>query len=81
MEHAADGDNVVLDSDVILDEAHGNIIKVPKGHLAVINGLEGFIVVENGDTLLICPREDSSALIRKYSAEVEMRRNATEGHI
>lgn len=73
VEHKMDGDNVVLDSDVILDDAHGNIIKVPKGHLAVINGLSGFIVVEKGDTLLICPREDSSALIRKYSAEVEIR--------
>lgn len=75
VEHTNSGDNVVLDSDVILDKAHGNIIKVPKGHLAVINGLEGFIVVENGDTLLICPREDSSALIRKYSAEVEIRQS------
>ncbi len=67
------GDNVVLDSDVILDNAHNNIIKIPKGHLAVINGLNGYIVVEKGDTLLICPKEDSSALIRKYSAEVEIR--------
>lgn len=73
VEHTNNGDNVVLDSDVILDNARGNIIKVPKGHLAVINGLEDFIVVENGDTLLICPRKDSSALIRKYSAEVEIR--------
>ncbi len=75
VEHTNKGDNVVLDSDVILDNARGNIIKVPKGHLAVINGLEGYIVVENGDTLLICPREDSSALIRKYSAEVEIRKS------
>ena len=67
------GDNVVLDSDVILENSHDDIIKVPKGHLAVINGLDGYIVVEKGDVLLICPREDSSALIRKYSAEVEMR--------
>lgn len=73
VEHKVEGDNVVLDSDVILDDAHGNIIKIPKGHLAVINGLNGYIVVEKGDTLLICPREDSSALIRKYSAEVEIR--------
>ncbi len=72
-ERKTEGDNVVLDSDVILDNAHNNIIKIPKGHLAVINGLEGFIVVEKGDTLLICPKEDSSALIRKYSAEVEIR--------
>ncbi len=67
------GENVVLDSDVILDNAHNNIIKIPHGHLAVINGLDGFIVVEKGETLLICPKEDSSALIRKYSAEVEIR--------
>ncbi len=67
------GDNVVLDSDVILDNARNNIIKIPKGHLAVINGLNGYIVVEKGDILLICPKEDSSALIRKYSAEVEIR--------
>ncbi len=66
-------ENVVLDSDVILDNAKNNIIKIPRGHLAVINGLDGFIVVEKGETLLICPREDSSALIRKYSAEVEIR--------
>lgn len=72
-EHKVKGDNVVLDSDVILENSHDNIIKVPKGHLAVINGLDGYIVVEKGDVLLICPREDSSALIRKYSAEVEMR--------
>ncbi len=72
-ERRSEGDNVVLDSDVILDNARGNIIKIPKGHLAVINGLDGYIVVEKGDTLLICPREDSSALIRKYSAEVEIR--------
>ena len=72
--HKTDGDNVVLDSDVITDNSHNNIIKVPKDHLAVINGLSGYIVVEKDNLLLICPREDSSALIRKYSAEVEIRR-------
>lgn len=65
--------NVVLDSDVILENSNNNIIKVEKGHLAVINGLNGYIVVEKDDVLLICPKEDSSALIRKYSAEVEIR--------
>ena len=72
-EHKVEGNNVVLNSDVIIDNAHNNIIKIPRGHLAVINGLDGYIVVEKDDILLICPREDSSALIRKYSAEVEMR--------
>lgn len=65
--------NVILDSDVIIDNSHNNIIKVPKGHTAVINGLDGYIVVEKDNILLICPKEDSSALIRKYSAEMEIR--------
>ncbi len=67
MYEAVDSDNVVLDSEVLLENAHSNIIKIPKGHRAVINGLSNFIVVEHDDVLLICPREDSSALIRKYS--------------
>lgn len=67
------GENVVLDSDAILDNSRNNIIKLPKDHLAVINGLNGYIVAEKDGVLLICPREDSSALIRKYSAEVELR--------
>lgn len=64
-----EGDNVVIDSEVLMEDCHNNIVKMPKGHLAVINGLDGYIVVESGDVLLICPKGDSSALIRKYVNE------------
>lgn len=63
-------DNVVLDSEVMLENCRNNIVCLPKGHVGVINGLEGYIVAEQGDVLLICPKEDSSALIRKYVSEV-----------
>jgi mannose-1-phosphate guanylyltransferase len=66
-------DNVVIDSEVILEECKGNIVKLPKGHIGVINGLEGYIVAEQGDVLLICKKSDSSALIRKYVTEVGIR--------
>lgn len=69
-----DGDNVVIDSDVLVDDARNNIVKLPKGKLAVINGLEGYIVAEEGNVLLICRKEDSSALIRKFVNEVQMKR-------
>ena len=72
--HRADGDNVVIDSDVVADDAHDNIIRLPKGKLAVINGLDGYIVAEEGNVLLICKRQDSSALIRKYVNDVQMKR-------
>jgi mannose-1-phosphate guanylyltransferase len=39
----------------------------------VINGLDGYIVAEQGNVLLICKKEDSSALLRKYSSEVRMK--------
>lgn len=69
-----DDDNVVIDSDVMIENSHQNIIKLPKGKLGVINGLEGFIVAEKDNVLLICKKEDSSALIRKYVNEVQLKK-------
>ena len=68
-----EGDNVIIDSEVMLEDCRDNIIKMPRGHLAVINGLEGYIVAEAGDILLICKKGDSSALIRKYVNEVRLK--------
>ena len=64
------GDNVVIDSDVLMEDCSNNVIKLPHGRLAVINGLDGYIVAEEGNVLLICPKGDSSALVRKYISEV-----------
>ena len=66
----SDDDNVILNSQVIIEGARNNIIKMPEGRLAVIEGLEGFIVAEHDNVLLICKKEDSSALVRKYANEV-----------
>lgn len=66
-------DNVVIDSEVIMEDCRGNIVKLPKGHVGVINGLDGYIVAEQGDVLLICKKSDSSSLIRKYVSEVRIR--------
>ena len=68
-----DDDNVIIDSEVMMDDCKGNIIKLPKGHIGIINGLEGYIVAEEGDVLLICKKSDSSSLIRKYVNEVGIR--------
>jgi len=68
-----ENDNVIIDSEVLLENCRGNIIKLPKGHVGVINGLDGYIVAEQGDVLLICKKSDSSSLIRKYSNEVGIR--------
>lgn len=68
-----EGDNVVINSEVMLENAGNNIIKLPKGKLAVVNGLDGYIVADEGNVLLICKKEDSSALIRKYVNETQIK--------
>jgi mannose-1-phosphate guanylyltransferase len=65
---------VIIDSDVIFEKSHNNIIKLPKGRLAVINGLDGYIVAEHDNVLFICKKEDSSALVRKYVNEVQLKK-------
>ena len=66
-------DNVVIDSEVMMENSHNNVIKLPKGRLGVISGLEGYIVAEEDNVLLICKKGDSSALVRKYVNEVQMK--------
>ena len=68
-----EGDNVVVDSEVVLEDSRNNVIKLPKGRLAVINGLDGYIVAEEDNVLLICKKGDSSALVRKYVNEVQIK--------
>jgi len=67
------GDNVVVDSEVMMEDSRNNVIKLPKGRLGVISGLDGYIVAEEGNVLLICKKGDSSAQVRKYVNEVQMK--------
>jgi len=67
------GDNVVVDSEVMMEDSHNNVIKLPKGRIGIINGLDGYIVAEEGNVLLICKKGDSSALVRKYVNEVQIK--------
>ena len=68
-----EGDNVVVDTEVMMEDAHNNIVKLSKGKLGVISGLDGYIVAEEGNVLLICKKGDSSALVRKYVNEVQIK--------
>ena len=71
-EEDAEG-NVVLDSEVLFDASRNNIVKLPKGKLAVLGALDGYIVAETGNVLLVCKKEDSSALVRKYVNDIAIR--------
>ena len=52
----SEDDNVVIDSDVFIEDCHNTVVKMPKGKLAVLNGLDGFIVAEKDNVLLVCKK-------------------------
>ena len=68
-----ENDNVVLDSQVEMEDCKNNIIRLPKDRLGVFSGLDGYIVVEQDNVLMICKKGDSSALVKKYANEVQIK--------
>ena len=68
-----EGDNVVLDSEVELEGCRNNIIRLPKGRLGIISGLDGYIIAEEGNVLMVVPKGDNSAMVKKYVSEVRLK--------
>ena len=64
-----DKNNNVLEANALTYESHNTIILGPKGKLIVIEGLEGYLVADCDDVLLIC-KKDNEALIRGYVKDV-----------
>lgn len=69
----ADVDNVLVNkkSRLRTENSTHNVISLPDGKLAVISGLSGYIVAEKDNVLLICQKEDSSAMVRRLLGKIE----------
>ncbi|AWX07231.1 mannose-1-phosphate guanylyltransferase [Prevotella intermedia] len=67
-------DNVVASGEVLFDDSSNNIVRLPNDKFAILNGLDGFIVAEKDNVLLVCKKENSSALIRKYVNEAQLKK-------
>lgn len=66
-----DENNNAVQGDVVrLYESSNNIINVPKDKLVVLQGLNGYIVVENEGTLLVCKKEDEQQ-IKQFVADIK----------
>ena len=63
--------NAVRGSKVWLYDSSENIIKVPNEKQVVIQGMNGYIIVENEGVLLICKKENEQQ-IKKFVADVKM---------
>ena len=60
-----DADGNTESPDCILFDTHGCLIKKPEGKLAVVEGLDEFIVIDTEDVLMICPKENEQN-IKKF---------------
>lgn len=66
-----DRDNAVVGKNVLLYDSNNCIVNVPKDKLVVMQGLEGYIVVESDGILLICKKEDEQH-IRTFVNDVKV---------
>jgi mannose-1-phosphate guanylyltransferase len=65
--------NAIVGPHVMVDHTSNCIINMPKDKLAVIQGLENFIVVETENVLLICPKDDEQQ-VRNLVNDVKIKK-------
>ena len=67
-----DENNVMLKCEALTYNSRNNIVVLPQGKLAVIDGLDGYLIAESDNVLLIC-KKDEEHTIRKYVNDTQMR--------
>jgi mannose-1-phosphate guanylyltransferase len=67
--------NALIGKNIILQESSDNIIKVGDQKLAVIRGLEDYIVIDTSDALLIYPKEEEQK-IKQVVNDLKLSKNA-----
>lgn len=67
-----ENNNVVLKGESLFYNSKENIVVLPKGKLAVIDGLEGYLVAESENVLLICKKDEEQGL-RKYVNDTQIK--------
>ena len=63
-------DNTLISKQVLLYDSENNIVRLPKDKAAVIQGLDGYIIVDTKDALLICKKEEEQK-IKQFVADVK----------
>ncbi len=64
--------NAILNSTTELYESQNNIIRVPQDKVVFVKGLENYLIAENGNVLIICPKDDA-ALHRRIFTDAKMK--------
>lgn len=64
--------NVILNSSTMMYNSHDNVVALPKGKLAVVQDVDGLLIVDSGNVLMVC-KKGNEGDIRKFLNEARMR--------
>jgi mannose-1-phosphate guanylyltransferase len=63
-------ENAIINGKVLLYDTQKSIINVPKDKVAIIKGLDNYIVVDSGTELLICPKTNEQQ-IKQFTTDIK----------
>ena len=64
--------NVIINGKTLLYDCNNNTIAMPNGKLAVLQGLENYLIADTKNVLLICRKDDENT-IRRYVNDVQIK--------
>ena len=64
--------NVIMNSSVLKYECNNNVVMLPKGKLAVMQGVDDLLVIDSGDVLMIC-RKGSESDVRRFLNDAKIK--------
>ena len=65
--------NVISGDNILIYDTQNCIINISDEKVAVLQGLDGYIIAESNDTLMICKREDEQQ-IKKFVTDVRIKK-------
>lgn len=65
--------NVIMGENVLTYDTRNCVVNLSKEKVAVLHGLDGYIVAESNDTLMICRREDEQQ-IKQFVTDVRIKK-------
>ena len=65
--------NAVVNGNVLAYNTTNCVIAVPGGRTVVLDGLDGYIVAANDDTLMVCRRQNEDMVFR-FASDVELKK-------
>ena len=66
-----DNGNSIISGTVFPYEVHNTVVHIPENKTVVVQGLDGYIIAGDGNTLLICPRDQEDRIV-KFASDVEL---------